>query len=146
MTSSLDSYGHCSLMLCTSSGNSSRKDLSSLGNVSFQFVNILVIDLVVLFATEYANFLSSASASSLHGRIAFLCFIVSHVLLSFLIFNLSSDFRFDYGRFLRLSLTSLVKWKSFVFYAVWDVHKSACNCACRLRSGLRHCRSVTAIV
>ena len=78
VTCSLDSNSQSSLMFCTVSGDSSRKDLSSLGNVSFQFVNILVIDLVILFATEYANFLSSASASSLHGRIAFLCFIVSH--------------------------------------------------------------------
>ena len=37
-----------------------------------------VVDFVIFFTTEYTNFFSSASASSLHWRICFVTFIVSH--------------------------------------------------------------------
>ena len=60
MACSLDRYGKRSLMLCTVACDSSRKDFSSLRYVSLELVYVLVIDLVVLFATEYADFLSSA--------------------------------------------------------------------------------------
>ena len=84
MTCSLDGYGQGSLVLCTVAGDSSGKDFSSLRYVAFQLVYVLVIDLVVLFSAEYANFLSSASASSLHGRVSISIFTVSHGL--FLLF------------------------------------------------------------
>ena len=71
--------GQCSLVLCAVTGDSARKDLSSLGHVSLQFVGVLVIDYVI-FTTEYAYFLSSAnSAFSSHWRIGFVCLIKSHV-------------------------------------------------------------------
>ena len=58
-------------MLCTVACDSSRKDLTSLRDVSLELVYILVIDLIVLFTTENANFFSSAhAASSLHRSIA----------------------------------------------------------------------------
>ena len=71
VTCSLDRYSERSLMLCTVACDSSRKDLTSLRDVSLELVYILLIDLVVLFTTENANFFSSAhAASSLHRSIA----------------------------------------------------------------------------
>ena len=79
MTCSLNCNRQCTLMLCTVSGDSSGKDLASLRNILAQLSCILVIDLIIFFAAEYANFFSSASASSLHGRIrSFASVIVSH--------------------------------------------------------------------
>ena len=68
VTSSLYSYGDCSLMLCAGTGYTTRKDLTSLGNVLTQLCGILVIDSVVL-TTEYANLFSSTAAASLHLRV-----------------------------------------------------------------------------
>lgn len=67
-----------SLMLCAVSGNSSRKDFSSLRNISLQHCRVLVIDHTVLVSTEHTNFLSSASAFSLHLRISLVTFIKCH--------------------------------------------------------------------
>ena len=64
MSSSLDCYRQSSLMLSAVSGDSSWKDLTSLRDVLSQLCYILVIDLVILFATEYTYFFSSASAAS----------------------------------------------------------------------------------
>ena len=70
MTGSLDGYCQGSLVLRAVSGDPSGKDLTALGDVPFQFCNILVVDLIVLFATEDTDFFPSASASPLHGRVA----------------------------------------------------------------------------
>ena len=43
-----------------------------------EFCYILVIDFIVFFTAEYTNFFSSASASSLHWRVASITSIVSH--------------------------------------------------------------------
>ena len=84
MTSSLNSYGQCSLMLCAIAGDTTRKDLASLRHVSLQLVGILVINYIILTA-EYTNFLSSAkSAFFSHRRIGFLSLIKSHFGASYL--------------------------------------------------------------
>src|SRR5699024_9632693 len=90
VTCSLDSNCQSSLMFRTVSCDSSGKNLSSFGNILSQFCYILVIDLIIFFAAEYTNFFSSASASSLHGRVRSFASIVSHD--SFLLF-----FQFSYG-------------------------------------------------
>ena len=78
MTCSLDSYCQRSLVLRAIAGDSSGKDLASLRNISLQLIGILIINHIV-FSTEYANLFSSAhTASALHRRIAFFCFIISH--------------------------------------------------------------------
>ena len=84
VTCSLDSYCQSSLMFCTVSCDSSRKDFSSFRDISLQFVYILVIDFVVFFTTENADFFSSASAaSSLEAAFWTISFIVSHFGFSF---------------------------------------------------------------
>lgn len=71
MTSSLNSYSQSSLVLCAGAGDSSGKNLTSLGYVSLKLVNILVIDAVsFLLSTENANLLSSADYSLSHRSIA----------------------------------------------------------------------------
>ena len=65
-------------MLCTSTGNTTRKDLASLRYILLQLSCILVIDYVI-FTTEYSNFLSSAhTAFFSHRRIGLLSLIKSH--------------------------------------------------------------------
>ncbi len=78
MTCSLNSNCQRSLMFCTVSGDSSGKNLTSLRYVSFQFCDILVINLIVFFSTEYTYFFSSAAASSLHRRIRSLTSVICH--------------------------------------------------------------------
>ena len=53
MTCSLNSNSQSSLMFCTVSCDSSRKDLTSLRNIFSEFCYILVIDLIVFFTAEY---------------------------------------------------------------------------------------------
>ena len=71
---SLDCYCKSSLMLCTVSCDSSRKDFSSLGNILLKLCYVLVIDLVILFTTEYADFFSSAGRSSSLDNRPLVCF------------------------------------------------------------------------
>ena len=79
LTCTLYSYGQCSLMLSAVPGNSSRKDLSTLGNVLPYKICILIIDYLIRICTEYTYFLTSAHRSSSHGsRILLLCLIVRH--------------------------------------------------------------------
>ena len=59
LASSLDCYGELSLVKSTSAGNTSGKNLSSLGNELSELSYILVIDAVNLILTEDANLLSS---------------------------------------------------------------------------------------
>src|SRR5699024_3102063 len=70
--------------------------------------HIFVADLVVLFSTEYADFFSSASASSLHGRIRSLTFIVSHD--CYLLYRIVRPVR------------TLVEWQ-FLVDSIRDIHK-----------------------
>ncbi len=71
MARTLDGCGKSPLMLCTPTGNPSRKDLAPLGNKSFKFVYILIIDARTrLVSAEYANFFPSAGYPSLHGSVA----------------------------------------------------------------------------
>ena len=84
MTSSLDCYSQSALMLSAVAGDTTRKDLTSLGNVSLQLIGILVIDYIILTA-EYANFLSSADAAFLsHRSIGSICLVKSHFSASYL--------------------------------------------------------------
>lgn len=74
-----DRYRESSLVFCTGAGDPSRKDLSALGHIPFQFIDVLVIDIIMLFVrAECTNFLSSAGSSPSHRRIASF-FIVSHL-------------------------------------------------------------------
>jgi hypothetical protein len=67
MTCSLDSQGYLALMLGTITGNSSGKNLASLGNVFSEFENIFIINVVNLVHAKstYALARPSASLSSL---------------------------------------------------------------------------------
>ena len=70
-TRALDRNGQRSLVLCAAAGDSSRENLSSLGNISLELVHVLIIDTCVGFVSaEYTNLFPSAGHSSLHGRIA----------------------------------------------------------------------------
>lgn len=62
MAGTLDSRCQLTLMLCAVSGNSSRKNFASLGDISLQLVDVLIADLIVL-AAEYAYFLSSVETA-----------------------------------------------------------------------------------
>ena len=62
MSCSLDSGRDRSLMFCTCSGDSSRKDFSSLGDISLQLIDVLIADLIIL-AAENADFLSSVESA-----------------------------------------------------------------------------------
>lgn len=78
LTSTLDSYGELSLMLCAVTGNAAGKNLSSLGNELLKLCCILIINNVVL-TTENANLLTSAdSALSLSGAFGTLCLYDCH--------------------------------------------------------------------
>ena len=59
LASSLDSCSKLSLVKSTVAGNTSRKDLSALGDELSELCDILVIDLVYLILAEDANLLSS---------------------------------------------------------------------------------------
>ena len=59
LASSLNSYGELSLVKSASAGNTSGKDLCSLGNKLSELCGILVIDVRNLILTEDANLLSS---------------------------------------------------------------------------------------
>ena len=59
LASSLDSCCKLSLVKSASAGNTSGKNLSTLGNEFSEFGNILVINLIHLVLAEDANFLSS---------------------------------------------------------------------------------------
>lgn len=59
LASSLDSYGELSLVESAGAGNTSGKDLSSLGNELSELSYVLVINSVNLILTEDANLLSS---------------------------------------------------------------------------------------
>ena len=51
-------------MLCTVSGDTTRKDLASLRDILLQLRYILVIDLIIFFSAEHADFLSSMHRSA----------------------------------------------------------------------------------
>jgi len=59
LASSLDSYCELSLVKSASAGNTSRKDLCSLGNELSELRGILVINVCYLVLTEDTNLLSS---------------------------------------------------------------------------------------
>ena len=111
MACSLDCYRESSLVLRAVACDSSGKDLASLRNILAKLVDILVIDLAHLFAAEYADFLSSASASSLHRRVASI-FCISHCefLHSFLRAGLSG-------------LRSLIE-RQFLIDSIRNVHEA----------------------
>ena len=60
----LDGLCDFSLMDGTSTCDSSRKDLTSLGNILLQSINVFVIYCLVLISAELAYFLSSHAAAS----------------------------------------------------------------------------------
>ena len=62
MASTLDRCCQLALMFCTVSGDSSRKDFSSLGDISLQLIDVLIADLIIL-AAENADFLSSVETA-----------------------------------------------------------------------------------
>ena len=63
MTSTLDSNGQLTLMMCTSSRNSSGEDLASFRNKTAKLGNILVID-VIRFVNAEAAYFSAALATT----------------------------------------------------------------------------------
>lgn len=70
-------------MLCASTGNTTRKDLTSLRYILLQLSCILVIDYVI-FTTEYANFLSSAhTAFFLIGESVFSVLLKAIIITSY---------------------------------------------------------------
>ena len=103
---SLDRDGQRSLVGSAVSGDAARKDLTSLGDISSQRCNILIIDRLRALCTEHADFSSSANAAGLPGPLAFrsVTLIKRHGLVP-----LHSE---------------LVERKSFVLDSVRDVHKS----------------------
>lgn len=68
MSCALDRNRKRSLVLRAVSGDSSGKDLSSLGNISAKLIAVLVIDYII-FAAEYTDFLSSAHPPLFLGEI-----------------------------------------------------------------------------
>ena len=78
VTSTLDGQCNGTLMLSAVAGDSSRKDLAALRDISLKLVNILVADFTVL-AAEYADFLSSAESALLSSKSAFTAFAISLV-------------------------------------------------------------------
>ena len=62
MAGTLDGGRQLTLMLCAVARDSSRKDFSSFGDISFQLVNVLVADRIVL-AAENTDFLSSVESA-----------------------------------------------------------------------------------
>ena len=83
MTRALNSYGDGSLMLRAVAGNSSGKNLTTLGNKSLKLVYILIINTGSgLIRTESANLLLSARHSLLHRSILIILFSVLIVRVS----------------------------------------------------------------
>ena len=79
MTCPLDGNRQCSLMLRTVAGDSSRKNLTSLGYISFQLIGILIVNYTILLPSEYTYFFSSAHAASSHlGAFGLIRFIECH--------------------------------------------------------------------
>ncbi len=78
VTSTLNSQCDGTLMLCAIAGDSSRKDLAALRDISLKLIYVLVADLTVL-AAEYADFLSSAESALLSSKSAFTAFAISLV-------------------------------------------------------------------
>ena len=83
MAGTLDRGRQLALMLCAVARNSSRKDLSSLGDVSLQLVDILVADLII-FAAEHTDFLSSVESAFSSETALTVCSLISHDLFSFI--------------------------------------------------------------
>ena len=137
MTRSLDCYCKSSLMLCTVACDSSWKNLSSLRNISFQLIGILIINHAVLLTAENTYFFSSANAASSHfGAFGFIRFIECH--WYFLLYKISGAAAL--WAFPVLSggpipgISRLVKRKALVFNSVRNIHKSIADCAGRRRA------------
>jgi hypothetical protein len=64
-------------MFGTIAGYAAGQNLPALGNVSFQFAGIFVVNYTV-FSTEYADFFPSAHAAFSLGKVGFFISIVSH--------------------------------------------------------------------
>ena len=113
---SLDRDGQRSLVGSAVSGDAARKDLTSLGDISSQRCDILIIDRLCALCTEHTDFSSSAHAARSSGSLAFgsVTLVKRHGLVP-----LHSE---------------LVERKSFVLDSVRDVHESLGAGA--LRSGL----------
>ena len=60
LTCALDGGSQLTLMLCTSSGDSSGKNLAALGNELSELCGILIVDISNLALAEYANLFSLA--------------------------------------------------------------------------------------
>lgn len=138
MACALNSNSKCSLMLCTAPGNSSRKNLTSLGNKSLQLVYILVIDARTrLVRAEHANFLSSAGHSSLHRRVALIraLFLIEwHIYRPFPRFFVLLAARTKHPGFsVSCTCSHLVKRK-FLVNSFRHIHKTVIGCRARSRS------------
>ena len=73
MTSALDSDLKLALVLCTSTGNSAGKDLSSLADELLKLCAVLVIDIINLVLTEDANLFSLAGCLTDRAYIGVFC-------------------------------------------------------------------------
>ena len=62
MTGALDCRCQLTLMLGAIAGDSSRKDLPALRDISLELIHVLVADLTV-FSAEYTDFLSSVKSA-----------------------------------------------------------------------------------
>jgi hypothetical protein len=76
LTSSLDCGVELSLVICTSSRNSSGKDLAALADELAELCGILVVDEIYLVCTENANFLSSTHCGT--GRTNYVLGFIIH--------------------------------------------------------------------
>ncbi len=78
-TSTLDCGRKLALMLCTSTGHTSGKNLSTLGYKLSELCYILIVNIIDFICTESANFLLS-----MHITEGTLCFIlIHHTILTF---------------------------------------------------------------
>ena len=113
----LDRYSERSLVLCAVAGDSSRKNLASLRDVSLELSGILVIDRLCLRAAEYADLSSSADSCSSRSRV--LRFIRLHCWHLKILLNGSR---------------SSVERKSLIFNPVRNIHKAVTDRALRGRT------------
>ena len=115
MAGSFYCYSKGSLMLCAISCDSSGKDFASFRNILSELCCILVVDFVILFSAEYAYFLSSAAASSFHGRVrSFTSVCICHGWFLLLERRFYTD---------KLLFELLIK-RQFFIYAIRDIHKT----------------------
>ena len=81
VTGTLDRCGELTLVESTGTGDSAGQNLGSVGNVSSQLIDILVVNFLDVFHAEIANLLAALAASAFgsisHGKSSFVLYCVS---------------------------------------------------------------------